>query len=61
MQFIIEIFMALLAAVSVMAGVLIVMLAWPCRFGLHRWDHPGGHCEDCGACDEFFGPHDHDA
>lgn len=28
-----------------------------CWMGLHRWDIPGGHCEECGACDEFFGPH----
>jgi hypothetical protein len=20
---------------------------------------PGGHCEDCGKCDDFFGPHNH--
>jgi hypothetical protein len=30
-----------------------------CGFGLHRWDSPGGHCEECGACDEFFGKHNH--
>ena len=30
-----------------------------CAFGMHRWDMPGGHCEECGKCDEFFGPHDH--
>ena len=30
-----------------------------CWMGLHRWDSPGGHCEKCGKCDEFFGPHDH--
>ena len=28
-----------------------------CRLGMHRWDYPGGHCEKCGLCDEFFGPH----
>lgn len=28
-----------------------------CRWGMHRWDHPGGHCEKCGLCDEFFGLH----
>ena len=30
-----------------------------CWLGLHRWDYPGGHCEKCGKCDEFFGPHEH--
>jgi hypothetical protein len=30
-----------------------------CRIGLHRWNMPGGHCDDCGKCDEFFGPHNH--
>ena len=28
-----------------------------CWLGLHRWDYPGGHCEKCGLCDEFFGVH----
>jgi hypothetical protein len=28
-----------------------------CWMGFHRWDMPGGHCERCGKCDEFFGPH----
>jgi hypothetical protein len=31
-----------------------------CWLGQHRWDMPGGHCEKCGKCDEFFGPHRHD-
>lgn len=30
-----------------------------CWFGAHKWDMPGGHCERCGKCDEFFGKHDH--
>lgn len=30
-----------------------------CLLGAHYWDYPGGHCEDCGECDEFFGPHYH--
>lgn len=25
-----------------------------CWFGAHRWYPPGGHCERCGKCDEFF-------
>lgn len=25
-----------------------------CKFGLHVWDGPGGHCEECGKCDRFF-------
>lgn len=28
-----------------------------CWLGCHRWDCPGGHCEECGACDEFFHEH----
>lgn len=28
-----------------------------CWMGFHRWDMPGGHCEKCGKCDEFFEPH----
>lgn len=28
-----------------------------CNLNLHRWDMPGGHCENCGACDEFFESH----
>lgn len=55
------------------AGILIcqvlVMITLTALFGprfwcwqhLHRWDSPGGHCENCGACDEFFGPHHHEA
>lgn len=31
---------------------------WLCKMQCHRWSHPGGHCESCGACDLFFGPHD---
>lgn len=31
---------------------------WLCAARCHRWDYPGGHCEDCGVCDEFFGEHD---
>jgi hypothetical protein len=33
---------------------------WLCWIGVHAWDLPGGHCQDCGACDEFFGPHEHE-
>jgi hypothetical protein len=29
-----------------------------CKIGMHEWDYPGGHCEDCKICDLFFGPHD---
>ncbi len=25
-----------------------------CAIGCHRWDSPGGHCEDCGLRDNFF-------
>lgn len=28
-----------------------------CWMGFHKWDMPGGHCERCGMCDEFFGRH----
>ena len=28
-----------------------------CFLGQHRWNMPGGHCERCGKCDEFFGKH----
>ena len=28
-----------------------------CRIGAHHWDMPGGHCTECGECDEFFGVH----
>jgi hypothetical protein len=30
-----------------------------CWMGFHRWSRPGGHCEKCGKCDTFFGPHPH--
>lgn len=30
-----------------------------CFIGIHRWDMPGGHCENCGKCDEFFETHQH--
>jgi hypothetical protein len=32
-----------------------------CWLGLHRWDSPGGNCEDCGIHDDFFEryPNDH--
>jgi hypothetical protein len=44
------------------AGVFLVFCLMPktgyCKMGLHRWNMPGGHCEDCGACDEFFGGHE---
>lgn len=36
------------------------VLSW-CWLGIHAWDHPGGHCADCYACDEFFSKHNHDA
>ncbi len=29
-----------------------------CWLGQHAWDMPGGHCEKCGKCDLFFGPHE---
>jgi hypothetical protein len=25
-----------------------------CWLRLHKWDRPGGHCEDCGVYDDFF-------
>lgn len=28
-----------------------------CWMMCHKWDMPGGHCEDCGECDEFFHLH----
>lgn len=37
----------------------IFVLLFPCLCDLHRWDEPGGHCTDCGECDEFFGKHAH--
>lgn len=37
------------------------MLGWLskilCLIGAHHWDYPGGHCEECGECDEMFGLH----
>lgn len=30
-----------------------------CWLGTHEWDHPGGHCVDCGKCDLLFGNHGH--
>ncbi len=44
----------LLLLIAVVA-LFVSMLRWPCRFGLHRWDSPGGRCEDCGKQDNFFG------
>ena len=40
----------------IVLGALIPVKMY-CRMGLHKWDMPGGHCEDCGICDEFFEPH----
>ncbi len=40
-------------------GVMLFCALRPCLCGMHRWDEPGGHCEDCGACDELFGKHLH--
>ena len=54
---------AFFSGLAIMVGFLVGAAAaaaafgW-CRLGLHRWDMPGGHCEECGACDEFFGPHE---
>jgi hypothetical protein len=34
-----------------------MMLWWSrmfCWLGLHRWNMPGGWCEECGATDRFF-------
>jgi hypothetical protein len=28
-----------------------------CFIGAHHWSDPGGHCIDCGKCDELFYPH----
>jgi hypothetical protein len=25
-----------------------------CWLGLHRWDYPGGNCEECGVRDNIF-------
>ena len=36
-----------------------VLFRFPCKVGLHKWDQPDGHCEDCGKCDDFFGTHHH--
>lgn len=44
---------------SMIAAIHLGLRKMWCRMGLHRWDSPGGHCEDCYACDEFFGPHCH--
>jgi len=29
-----------------------------CWLGQHRWSMPGGWCERCGMCDEFFHRHE---
>jgi len=29
-----------------------------CLLQCHKWDMPGGHCEGCGKCDDFFGKHE---
>ena len=29
-------------------------LFWCKLWGLHRWEYPGGNCEDCGKHDDFF-------
>lgn len=42
-------FAALIVLLSLIPG------CWWCRMGSHRWDSPGGDCEDCGAHDDFFG------
>ncbi len=42
------------------AVVLVLGLVWwftRCP-RTHRWDEPGGHCEECGACDEMYGRHE---
>jgi hypothetical protein len=31
----------------------------PIGSGFHEWDKLGGHCVNCGACDQYLGPHDH--
>lgn len=52
--------MVVFAVVAVLTVAVIFAVFVPCRWtGLHRWDSPGGHCEVCHRCDEFFGPHDH--
>lgn len=38
-------------------AIVAVLMVFPCKFGNHCWNEPGGHCEDCGKCDEFFGKH----
>lgn len=36
------------------------MISWLlCLMGCHHWSDPGGHCLDCGKCDEFFHSHVH--
>jgi hypothetical protein len=31
-----------------------MMRKFLCWMGLHRWDMPGGVCEDCGKHDDFW-------
>lgn len=31
-----------------------------CVIGMHHWDFPGGHCEECGSCDLLLEPSDHE-
>ena len=39
---------------ALLAIAFFVAYIKPCWFGLHRWDSPGGNCEDCGIHDDFF-------
>ena len=55
--------MGIIAIIALVTAFYVAACQWPvlwCHIGMHRWDEPGGHCEDCGFCDTFFGPHEHD-
>lgn len=43
--------------ISLLGTLMLLFITDPCKLGLHRWDYPGGHCTDCGMCDEFFEKH----
>ena len=46
----------MIAGLAVIGLWLAVMMIWPCRFGMHKWDQPGGQCMDCSKKDDFWEP-----
>jgi hypothetical protein len=47
---------AIIFAVILLTVPFAMPKLWWCKMGLHKWEYPGGPCEDCGKEDDFWTP-----